>query len=51
MGGPHGRILDADAANLRLLDRVLAEPEGRALEGLVAAQFLAGTLLYSLVEE
>ena len=35
---------------LRLLGRVLSEPEGRGIAGLVAAQFLAGTIFYSLVE-
>jgi hypothetical protein len=29
----------------RLLSRVLAEPEGRGLAGLVATQFLAGLVL------
>lgn len=34
----------------RLLKRVLAEPEGRVLTGLVGLQLAAGTVFYSLVE-
>ncbi|MFW5899002.1 MAG: potassium channel family protein [Jiangellaceae bacterium] len=34
----------------RLLKRVLAEPEGRVLAGLVAVQLTAGTIFYNLVE-
>lgn len=35
---------------MRLLKRVLAEPEGRVLGGLVAVQLAVGTVFYSLVE-
>ena len=34
----------------RLFGRVLAEPEGRALAGLVGGQLVLGTIFYSLVE-
>ena len=34
----------------RLIGRVLAEPQGRSLAALVAAQLLLGTIFYSFVE-